>query len=289
MSTPTWDTWRRQASPLAVDGLAVAAYDLGPPDGPALTFLHGYPSSSLDVAPVLDRLDGWRLLAVDFPGFGASDKPAGHRYSIGACADAVEALWAATGVDRTVLLAHDYGATVGQELVARRRDGALAVGLDGVVWCNGGVYGDLHRPTVGQQLLLDPDGGPELAASLTEDLFRSGIEVTWGQRVPLAEAVAHEMWCSVDERGGAARLHDLLHYVAERREHADRWQAALEAPGVPVAFVWGDLDPVSGAHMVARIEERVAGATVTRLADVGHWPPLEAPDEVASAVRSFGS
>jgi pimeloyl-ACP methyl ester carboxylesterase len=51
-----------------------------------------------------------------------------------------------------------------------------------------------------------------------------------------------------------------------------------------MAFVWGDLDPVSGAHMVERIEERVEGADVVRLADVGHWPTLEAPDEVAAAV-----
>ena len=61
---------------------------------------------------------------------------------------------------------------------------------------------------------------------------------------------------------------------------------------MPMRFVWGDLDPVSGAH----VAERMRGATARpgpptassmRLPDVGHWPPLEAPDEVAAAVRGL--
>ena len=56
-------------------------------------------------------------------------------------------------------------------------------------------------------------------------------------------------------------------------------------------FVWGDLDPVSGAHVAERIEARLPGwpghRRLERLPDVGHWPPLEAPDEVARAVRGL--
>jgi pimeloyl-ACP methyl ester carboxylesterase len=37
--------------------------------------------------------------------------------------------------------------------------------------------------------------------------------------------------------------------------------------------------------MIERVEERVQGATIVRLADVGHWPLLEAPDVLASAIR----
>ena len=69
-------------------------------DGPAMTLLHGYPSSSHDwakVAPALRRAH--RLLMPDFLGFGASDKPADHDYSLHEQADLVEALWARDGVD----------------------------------------------------------------------------------------------------------------------------------------------------------------------------------------------
>jgi pimeloyl-ACP methyl ester carboxylesterase len=41
-------------------------------------------------------------------------------------------------------------------------------------------------------------------------------------------------------------------------------------------------DPVSGAHMAERIAQRLPGAPRTELADVSHWPPLEAPERVAA-------
>ena len=53
---------------------------------------------------------------------------------------------------------------------------------------------------------------------------------------------------------------------------------------MPTAFVWGMLDPVSGAHMAERIRERLPSAPFTALGDVSHWPQLEAPDRVAEAL-----
>jgi len=283
----TWDTWRARSHPIESGGLTIAAYDLGPPDGRPVTFLHGYPSSSHDIKPAAALLDdGWRVLAVDFPGFGASDKPRGHRYSTHAAADALERLWEATAVSSTVLVAHDYGASVGQEVLARRAEGALPVDIDSMIWMNGGIYPDLHRPTVGQQFLLDPDHGAEIAASVTEASFIDGLRVTWGERVPFDDDAMREIWRSMDDGDGVPLMHDLLHYVADRREHRARWQSALEDGDVPMTFVWGDLDPVSGAHMIERVEQRIPSATVIRLADVGHWPLLEAPDALAAAIRS---
>jgi len=269
-------------------GIEVATYDVAGTPGPGrtvVTFLHGYPSSSLDVLPVTDLLpEDVAVLAVDFPGFGASDKPLGHEWSIAACADAVEAAWRDRGVVDAVLVAHDYGVSPAQELLARDCEGGGIVGIGGVVWHNGGIYADLHRPTVGQQLLLDPDHGAEVAAGLTPELFRSGVEVTWGRRVPLDEFAVEQMWASMAEGGGVFRAHELLHYVAERREFAERWAGAMESHSSPSWFVWGDLDPVSGAHMIERVQTNMQAAVVRRLADVGHWPTLEAPEECSRAV-----
>ena len=36
--------------------------------------------------------------------------------------------------------------------------------------------------------------------------------------------------------------------------------------------------------MIERVEERIPSATVIRMADVGHWPLLEAPDALAAAI-----
>jgi pimeloyl-ACP methyl ester carboxylesterase len=124
---------------------------------------------------------------------------------------------------------------------------------------------------------------------MTGELFAGGIAGTWGERVPFDVDAVQAIWESMDEGGGGQLMHELLHYIADRREHAARWSGALEGTtDLPMCFVWGDLDPVSGAHMIVRVEERIPSADVRRLADVGHWPLLEAPDEVARAVRELG-
>src|SRR6185436_10387885 len=123
-----WEEWRAQATAFDSGGLRIAGYDLGDAGVTPFTFLHGYPSASVDISAVLERLGaGHRLLTVDFPGFGASAKPVGHHHSIHGAADAVEALWAERGTTQTLLVAHDYGVSVGQELLARRAEGGLAV------------------------------------------------------------------------------------------------------------------------------------------------------------------
>jgi pimeloyl-ACP methyl ester carboxylesterase len=249
-------------------------------DAPHLTFLHGFPTSSLDWAPMFRRLGGERrLLALDFLGFGDSDKPKPHRYSLLEQADAVEAAWKRFGVNRTAIVAHDYGVSVGQELLARRDDGDLPVEITAAAFLNGGMLPDLHRPLTVQKLLAHPALGPWLTRLTSERTFRRGLRQVIAR--PVADEELHEHWLALRNRGGRDLGHALLAYIAERRRYAARWETAIKRCDVPLRFVWGPLDPVSGAHMLAELRLRRPDAAVAELAGVGHYPQLEDPDAVA--------
>jgi pimeloyl-ACP methyl ester carboxylesterase len=273
---------------LTLGGVARAVFVRRLGAGRPVTLLHGFPSSSHDWALLAPELAAqYALLLPDFLGFGASDKPAEHDYSIHEQADLVAALWARERIGSTVLIAHDYGVSVAQELLARRAEGALEAELERVVLLNGGLYPDLHRPEPVQTALLDPEQGPHLSAALTEPLLTSALTPTFPPGYDVAPA-AHEIWCSLERDGGQLILHRLIRYMTDRATHAERWTGALESTDVPLAFVWGMLDPISGAHMARRIAERLPGAPLHELADVAHWPALEAPDSVAAAVLGAG-
>ena len=245
------------------------------------TLLHGFPTSSFDWHHAWDALAGeHRLVAFDFLGFGDSDKPADHAYSIHEQADLTERVWALHGVDRTVLLVHDYGVSVAQELLARQRDGALAVAIERTVFLNGGLYPELRRPQPGQLLLLDPENGPKIGPLMNADTFGRSLLPTFSPAHPPSPEDLADAWASVERRGGALVAHLLIRYIRDRERHRDRWVDALEKSDVPRAFVWGLLDPVSGAHMAERIAIGLPDAELVRLADVAHWPQLEAPDVV---------
>lgn len=270
--------------PVTLRGAERAIFVRREGDGPHMTLLHGFPSSSHDWAKAAPRLAARHaLLLVDFLGFGASDKPADHEYSIHEQADLVEAVWARERVESTVMAAHDYAVSVTQELLARRAEGALAVEITAVHLLNGGLYPDLHRPEPVQKALLDPEQGPQVSAALSEELLQQALVPTFAPgHDPRPDAAA--MWRSLERDGGSRILHRLIRYIVDRRTHEERWVRALDTTDVPLAFVWGMLDPVSGAHMAERIRERRPDARFLALDDVSHWPPLEAPERVAAAI-----
>jgi pimeloyl-ACP methyl ester carboxylesterase len=286
VSAVTIDRWWDEGERVALDvgGVERGVFVRRMGDGAPLTLLHGFPSSSHDWAKVAPALaERHALLIPDFLGFGASDKPADHDYSLTEQTDLVEALWAREGVAATALVAHDYGVSVAQELLARRADGALGVDLASVALLNGGLYPDVHRPQPTQEALLDPEQGPQLAAAIDEELFVMSLRPTFPDDYD-ATADSAEIWRSMERDDGIRLVHKLIRYMVDRRENEARWVGALEGTGVPLRFVWGMLDPVSGAHMAERIRERRPDAPLVPLDDVGHWPQLEAPERVADAL-----
>ena len=95
------------------------------------------------------------------------------------------------------------------------------------------------------------------------------------------------MWTLVTTNDGRMVLPKLLGYIAERRRHRERWVRPLVEPSAPIRLINGSLDPVSGAHMVARYRELVPNGDVVVLPDVGHYPQVEAPDAVLAAVLTW--
>ena len=96
------------------------------PGRPPLLLIHGYPTASYDWVRVWPRLASrYSLYALDLLGFGLSAKPADTDYPIGLQADLCMALLDDAGVTNAHVLAHEYGDTVAQELLAREREGRL--------------------------------------------------------------------------------------------------------------------------------------------------------------------
>ena len=122
--------WKNIGTTRRLLGHNIFTLDSGaPPDAPrageppTLLLLHGYPTSSWDWEAIWPELcTRFRVVALDFLGFGFSEKPYPYDYQIREQADLVEALVADLGLTRFHVLAHDYGDTVAQELLARQNE-----------------------------------------------------------------------------------------------------------------------------------------------------------------------
>jgi pimeloyl-ACP methyl ester carboxylesterase len=282
------EVWERRGGYRESAGGRVFVVDRPPIEAASTTeapvlVLHGFPTSSHDWHRVVDRFAVRRRVVLpDLLGFGLSDKP-DQRYSLFEQADLVEAIVGDLGLDEVVLVTHDMGDSVGGELLARSLDGALGFDVARRVVTNGSVYLGMAHLTDGQQLLLSlPD--ERSVEGLGRDVLVAALQATFapGSSVPdedvetAADLILHD--------GGDLLLPRTIRYVEERREHEGRWTGAIERHPSPVTIVWGDADPIAVWPMAERLHEARPDATLVRLRAVGHYPMLEAPDELAAAL-----
>ncbi len=251
-----------------------------------VVLLHGFPTSSWDWHHQWDELaTRYRVISFDMLGFGYSDKPHNHRYSIHEQADLVQALLGRLNVSQYAILAHDYGDTVAQELLAR--DNASSVrSIRAVCLLNGGLFPETHRARLAQKLLVGPFGGVFVRFFGRSALEKNLISV-FGKDTPPTTDIRDSFWALTEHNNGKRNLHRLMWYMKDRLQHRARWVSALKDTRAPLALINGSADPVSGAHMVERYRELIGTGSIIELADIGHYPQLEAPGPVTSHVLSF--
>lgn len=277
------EQWRTSGGRLATPHGSVFTKEEG--TGDALLLIHGFPTASWDWARIWPALTRQRhCLTLDMIGFGFSDKPMDFAYSIGAQADLCETYLADRNLHEYAIVAHDFGDTVAQELLARHNEGSSKQNMTSLVLLNGGLFPETHQPLLLQKLLAGPLG-PVIARLTTYRKFAANMRKICAQ--PLSDADVEGMWQLMTNNNGIAVLPKLIGYMAERRRNRERWVGALQKSNIPMRLIDGLRDPISGAHMVARYRELIARPDIVELPDVGHYPQVEAPEAVAEAVTSF--
>ena len=254
-------------------------------EDPLLLLLHGFPSSSYDWRALLELERKRAALAFDFLGFGLSEKPRDHTYSLFWQADLTLELLARFASQRPVfLVAHDMGTSVATELMAREleNEGTAVVGA---VLFNGSILLERARPTLGQKLLRSPAG--PLASRLTsERFFRRQFASLFSPDHSLAPEEAADQWALLAHDGGHRIAHRLIHYMDERERHTDRWHGAFAGWPKPLELAWGLQDPVAVPAVLEGLRALRPRAPVTELPEVGHYPQIEVPERLAEVISA---
>jgi pimeloyl-ACP methyl ester carboxylesterase len=250
--------------------------------GKPLLLIHGFPTSSFDWAAMWPALSSrYSLHALDMLGFGLSDKPKAFAYSLSASADQWQDYVLSQGLREVEVLAHDYGDTVLQELLARQNDGTLPFRIQRATFLNGGLFPEATFPILMQKLLLGPFG-PFIARLSSFGRFRASMQSIAG--APLAEQELQWHWQLLAREHGRLVMPKIIQYIRERQRHRERWTAALQQAGIPLHLIIGERDPISGKTIADRWQELLSNSPITRLENVGHYPQWEAPERVLAAM-----
>ena len=281
----TLEQWQQTGKWFSYGGHAVFSRMAG--QGDPVILLHGFPTASWDWSRLWPMLtQHHQVLTLDMLGFGFSDKPTLYDYSIEDQADLFEGWISGLGLKTVSLLAHDYGGSVAQELLAREQEGLLSFRIERVCFLNGALFPEVHHPLLIQKLLRSPLGGL-ISLGLTRRTFERNFRRLFAPGCPPSKEDMDDFWYLLVYNNGRGILHRLIHFMEERRIHRNRWVGALQKASQPLRLVSGVTDPVSGAAMARRFRELVPDPDVVSLRNVGHYPHFESPGEVYRAWREF--
>ncbi|MEL6194186.1 MAG: alpha/beta hydrolase [Bacteroidota bacterium] len=259
--------------------------------GETLLLIHGFPTASWDWWQMWSTFaKKYHVLAIDMIGFGFSAKPKGYPYSILDQADIHEAFLEGKGVDKAFVISHDYGDTVAQELLARcedrRKTGETGFQIEKLCFLNGGLFPETHKALLIQKLLMSPIGSL-IGNMLNRKKLGKNFMNIFGPNTQPTEEELDEFWELIMHNNGKAITHLLIRYMAERVAHRARWVGGMQETDVPLRLINGTFDPISGGHMADRYEEIIPNPDVVRLEGIGHFPLIEAPEDVLKYALGF--
>lgn len=272
------------------DGLALHYRNWGPADGRPLILLHGslaWSETFRDIAVPLGAR-GFRVIALDMPPFGYSERPAGHDYSRSAQARRLLAFADALELKTFVLAVHSYGGggAIEAALAAPERFEALvlldvALGLGDRSEPSPPAAPLLGLPVVGDALVAATFSNPLMIGFGLRDFVHDDAIVN-DERIALyvrpyavegfTEAVRHWLFSGLygDERG--SKTADIANWTVFDR---------------PVLVIWGREDTVTPLPQGEAIAKAFPKARLVVLDGVNHIPHVEKPDEVVDAIGAF--
>jgi pimeloyl-ACP methyl ester carboxylesterase len=272
----------------------------GEPSGPAVILLHGFPESHRTWREIAPRLAGeFYLIMPDQRGYAGSDRPEEvDDYKGDLLVDDVFALADALSLERFALVGHDWGGGI-----------AWAAALRGDPRITRLAIINAPHPVIFQKTLIE--SRDQRAASQYISTFRApGFEQvvraqgfgwffdkTFGREADLElipEAEREQYLAEWSQPGAFTamlnwyRAASLLIPPTGLTMPVPEWLLrAVRKAHVPTLVIWGMEDSALLPVQLDGLDQLVEDLAVTRLSEVGHFAPWEAPDEVAAALEPF--
>ena len=247
--------------------------------GDPLIFLHGQASDLLNFEPVFPLFDtAYRVIAIDYPGFGKSDKPE-IQFTEDFYIGLIDELFTATGIESATLIGHSYGGLVSM------------------------VYAAARPQRIKSLVLISPAGIQKYSAFIEKAIRGSfTIEAIMATTVEKSlknyQTIAINMTPEV-ERYATRRAGLLKNAGEDYRRYAHAMVQATDlmfktsvrdrigAHNFPTLIIWGREDPLIPYKIASETLEYIPHAELITIDKCGHFPMLEYPDKFHELINAY--
>jgi 3-oxoadipate enol-lactonase len=243
-------------------------------EGPAIVCVHGLGGSSNTFTPLMPAMARHRVIRVDLPGSGRSQRAEGA-LSIERYVEAMLQVCTRLSVTRAHWVGHSMGTIVVQHIAAAQPKLVASVALFGPLI----APPDAARAAMTARAARAREGVTGMH-EITLALLNAAISADTRQRLPVAVAFVRE---SLMRQDGEA-------YARSCEALAGAQAAAIDRIEAPVLLITGDEDGVAPPQAVRAFADKLRAAKSTKvvvLSRCGHWTPIERPDECQRELREF--
>jgi len=244
--------------------------------------VHGLGGTKASFLPTVNALaEHYRVVAMDLPGFGESDKPLGAPYDAAWFARSVFATMEALDIEGAHLAGNSMGGRVAIEagLTDRDRIGGLVLLSPALAWLRPRRWAPVIRALRPELGLIQPAPRP-----IVEAMVRRLVPAANGG---WTAAGVDEFLRSYLTRSGRAAFYAAARNIYLDEPHGDDgFWTRLKSLESESLFVWGRHDMLVPIGFMKHVERALPGAKHVEL-NCGHVPQVERPRETHAAIRKF--
>ena len=283
MASPALAQYPYSPESVTIDGHRLSFLDEG--EGPTVVMLHGNPSWSYLYRNLVAALKGrYRCIVPDHLGCGLSDKPQDYPYRLKNHIDNLETLLDRKGVDRCVLVVHDWGGAIGMGWAGRHPDRVA-----GIVVLNTAAFHSSRIP-----LRIAICGWPFLGALLVRGLNGFAWPSTFmAVHTKMAPEVAAGFLYPYNSWRNRVAVHAFVRDIPLRKSHPSRQTLAGVEAGLsrlgdkPMLICWGGEDFCFNDHFYAQWRQRFPAALHQYFPEAGHYVLEDALEEIMVLLTPF--
>jgi haloalkane dehalogenase len=286
VTTPLLEQHRASGRFFSAGGIGSFVLDEGLRDGEPVVCVHGVPASAYLYRKVVPALAarGLRGIAVDLPGLGLAERPAGVDYTWTGLGRWLESAIDALELERFHLVVHDIGGPIGFEVAAAQPQRVRTL----TVLNSPLAVESFHRPW-----MMEPFAHRVVGEAWLKSVRLPGTFLTLmryigvSRHVPSAEIACYIPLLLGDD-GGRAFLKIMRGFELTAAKQRLYLSAVRDTP-YPVQIVWGARDPGLTWRRYGVQAQMAAGLDDAILLPGKHFVQEDCPEEVADAVHRLAS
>ena len=275
---------------IEANGIQLAVEEAG--EGPAVILLHGFPELSYSWRHQIPALAaaGYRVIAPDQRGYGASSKPGEIAdYGLEALAADVFGILDGLGVETATVVGHDWGSIVAFTAAIthpERFTGLVSLNVPYRGACIGFPPMEVIRTELADRfpyvIMFQEPGVAEAGFDADPAMWLQGFYLGGSRGKPFMDSAEFEVYVEAFRQGG---ISGPVNWYRNIDANAQTFHGRLDAPiSQPMLMIAADSDPVLPLSLTEGMERWVGDLERVVIDGCTHWTQQERPHEVNAAL-----